>query len=149
MEAGGGATRLTRRAASEARSHGKATTFENPTTSNPFTALVGQAGQTDDSDGDSEDDLTEGEVAFQAAPGAKRRAWPAPRGRREADGEQVVPLDALAVAMRRVVVRPVDAPQDAMEDEPVEHVRRHLHDDEGGDDEKTEAKHGTETARTP
>ena len=72
MEAGGGATRLTRRAASEARSHGKATTFENPTTSNPFTALVGQAGQTDDSDGDSEDDLTEGEVAFQAAPGAPK-----------------------------------------------------------------------------
>ncbi|KAH7418659.1 hypothetical protein BKA64DRAFT_206266 [Cadophora sp. MPI-SDFR-AT-0126] len=72
MEAVGGATRLTRRAASEARSHGKATTFENPTTSNPFTALAGQAGQTDDSDGDSENDLTEGEVAFQAAPGAPK-----------------------------------------------------------------------------
>ncbi|KAH9203920.1 hypothetical protein DL95DRAFT_499560, partial [Leptodontidium sp. 2 PMI_412] len=72
MEAGGGATRQTRRAASEARSRGKATTFENPTTSNPFTALAGQAGQTDDSDGDSENDLTEGDVAFQAAPGAPK-----------------------------------------------------------------------------
>ncbi|PVH67360.1 hypothetical protein DL98DRAFT_602288 [Cadophora sp. DSE1049] len=72
MEAGDGATRLTRRAASEARSYGKATTFENSTTSNPFTALAGQAGQTDDSDGDNENDLTEGEVAFQAAPGAPK-----------------------------------------------------------------------------
>ncbi|PVH68196.1 hypothetical protein DL98DRAFT_542586 [Cadophora sp. DSE1049] len=53
MEAGGGATRLTRRA-------------------NPFTALAGQAGQTDDSDGDSENDLTEGDVTFQAAPGAPK-----------------------------------------------------------------------------
>ena len=69
MEAGDGATRLTRRAASEARSRGKATTFENPTTSNPFTALAGQAGQADDSDGGNETDLTEGNVAFPEVPG--------------------------------------------------------------------------------
>ena len=72
MEAGDGATRLTRRAASEARSRGKATTFENPTTSNPFTALAGRAGQSDDSDGDSENDLTEGNVASQEVLGAPR-----------------------------------------------------------------------------
>ena len=72
MEAGGGATRLTRRAASEAKSRGKATTTENPTTSNPFATLARQAGQTDDSDGDSENDLTEGDVAFQAAPSAPK-----------------------------------------------------------------------------
>ncbi|PQE19020.1 reverse transcriptase protein [Rutstroemia sp. NJR-2017a BVV2] len=69
MEADGGATRQTRRAVSEARSRGKSTTFENPTTSNPFTALAGQAVQTDDSDENNENDSMEGDVAFQAAPG--------------------------------------------------------------------------------
>lgn len=72
MEAGDGATRSTRRAASEARSRVRATTIENSTTSNPFTTLAGQAGQTDDSDGDNGNDLTEGHVAFQAAPDAPR-----------------------------------------------------------------------------
>jgi hypothetical protein len=72
MEAGDGATRQARRVASEARSREKATTIENPTTSNPVTALAGRAGQTDDSDGDSENDLTEGYVTSQAAPGAPK-----------------------------------------------------------------------------
>ncbi|KAH8585506.1 hypothetical protein B0O99DRAFT_696401 [Bisporella sp. PMI_857] len=71
MEAGD-ATRQTRRAASEARSRGRTTTIDNPTASNPFTALARQAVQTDNSDEDSEDDLTERDVPFQAGPGAPK-----------------------------------------------------------------------------
>ncbi|KAH8585402.1 hypothetical protein B0O99DRAFT_603337 [Bisporella sp. PMI_857] len=71
MEAGG-ETRQTRRAGSEARSRGRTTTIENPTASNPFTVLAKQAEQTDNSDEDGENDLTEGDVPFRAAPGAPK-----------------------------------------------------------------------------
>src|SRR5258706_1309787 len=72
MEAGGGETRLTRRAASEARSRGTITTIENPVASNPFAALDTRAAETGDNDEDSENELTEGSSAFQATPGAPR-----------------------------------------------------------------------------
>jgi len=72
MEAGDGATRLARRTTSKARLRGRTTTIENSTTSNLFMAVAGQAGQTDDNNRDNENDLIEGDVAFQVAPDIPR-----------------------------------------------------------------------------
>ena len=75
MEAGDGETRLTRRALSEARSRGRSTTIDNPVASNPFAVLTTQSVETCDSDGDSENELTEDILASQAtsrAPKPKR-----------------------------------------------------------------------------
>ena len=72
MEAGDGETRSTRRVLSEARSRGRTTTIENPTTSNPFVVLTTQTVGTGVSGEDSENEATDDTSPSQATPRAPK-----------------------------------------------------------------------------